>query len=135
MLILLIFQTITTITQLAKRLLSSIRVREFHKVFYFAHFVEDSSLKKKKGDFMKNDVITVRVCGLSLKEVLEKLGGMGRGQPVRAISLGDVFAERDKYKRDSDFLLDHACENCKNSWADMLLFNEQEEKENQDKGE
>jgi hypothetical protein len=81
---------------------------------------------------MDNEAITVMVRGLSVGEIIERLGGMGRNTPIRAVSMSDVFAERDKYKKDSDFLLDHVCENCKNSWADMLLFNEQEEKENQD---
>ncbi len=76
---------------------------------------------------MKNDVITVRVCGLSLKEVLEKLGGMGRGQPVRAASIGDVFAERDEYKKYADFFKDYACPDCQDKWNELHDLEMQEE--------
>jgi hypothetical protein len=74
---------------------------------------------------MDHEAITIMVRGLSIKEILEKLGGIGIDKPVRAISVGDVFAERDNYKKYADFCEDYACPNC------QALFLEIQEMENQ----
>jgi hypothetical protein len=76
--------------------------------------------------------VTVMVRGLSVKEIIEKLGGMGRDKPIRAISFSDVFAECAEYKKYAEFFVDRCCQNCKDDWADMIEMEMQEEKENQD---
>ena len=70
---------------------------------------------------MDNEAITVMVRGLSMKDVIERLGGMGRDKPVRAASFGDVFAERDEYKKYADFFVDSACHSCKDNWDEWMI--------------
>jgi hypothetical protein len=65
--------------------------------------------------------VTVLIRGMSVKEVLEKLGGIGRDKPVRAVSMADVFAERDEYKKYADFFVDSACQSCRGNWDEWMI--------------
>jgi len=60
---------------------------------------------------LDDKVITIRTNGLEAQDVLEKLGGIGRDKPVRAISIGtDLFAKETAVQKwlDQVFVKGHA---------------------------
>ncbi len=53
----------------------------------------------------QEDIYTIRVKGLTLKEIESRLGKFASDGIVRAMSVGDLFEERDKLEIQRDNLL------------------------------
>jgi hypothetical protein len=50
------------------------------------------------GDKMKNKVFTIKLVGLTLDEIHDKLGEFPGSEHIMAIAPEDIFEERDKWK-------------------------------------
>jgi hypothetical protein len=67
---------------------------------------------------LPDEIITVRTTGLDAKQVIDRLGGMGRDKPVRAIYIGaDLFASLSRIER---CISDHQCDGTQIDPDDLL---------------
>ena len=46
----------------------------------------------------KDEAVTLMVRGLSVAEIMDKLGGMGRDKPIKAMEIGDLFDRESRVK-------------------------------------